>query len=519
MNKITQYIFAAMIGASTLTACDLDTAPTTSLAAENVFSKTEDAEKVLNGAWRYLLETWNSYANPGYGAILRAGDAMGSDVVLNTRYGFSSHYAFSAVYGKGGTNTLSWLLAYRTINDCNGVIDNIDNVTGTENDRNRIKGQALALRGFIYLHLASLYSFAIDKDPNAVCAPIYTTTTDYNTAVEGKPASSVSEVYAQSLSDLEEAYRLIPANYKRDGKHKIDRQVVLGLLSRAALYSRQWQKAADYSAELLSLNSYLMSETEFKEGFNNAENNEWIWGHPQTNDQSNPSYQFYYLDTTTPGSYYYSFNVDPYFRDKYNDGDYRKTLIYWAVDPSADPESAGLVWMRNAKFKFRDIENMVADIVLMRVAEIYLINAEANAHLSGKSSEAVNRLNQLRAARGANLAEAGVSGQALLDEIWLERRRELWGEGFSLVDLIRNQQSVERKEWPSDEANYVEITYEKNGETKTRKIQPQGHRIVKFPDGSAFCANSKYYLFRITDAEERANKHMYEKYSKLDIYK
>ena len=59
-----------------------------------------------------------------------------------------AHNEFSAIYGKGGTNTLSWLLAYRVINDCNGVLDNIDAAEGTQIDRNRIKGQALALRGF-----------------------------------------------------------------------------------------------------------------------------------------------------------------------------------------------------------------------------------------------------------------------------------------------------------------------------------------------------------------------------------
>ena len=53
---------------------------------------------------------------------------------------------------KGVTNTLSWLLAYRVINDCNGVLDNIDAAEGTQIDRNRIKGQALALRGF-YIYI------------------------------------------------------------------------------------------------------------------------------------------------------------------------------------------------------------------------------------------------------------------------------------------------------------------------------------------------------------------------------
>ena len=181
-----------------LTSCDLDTIPTTYVDAGSVFGKTGDAEKVLNGGWNYLMETFNSYANPGYGAMLRANDAMGSDVVLNTKYGFRAHNEFTAIYGKGGTNTLSWLLAYRVINDCNGVLDNIDAAEGTQIDRNRIKGQALALRGFLYLHLASCYSFAIDKDPDAVCAPIYTQSTDETKTNDESKSNSKSSSTTQS---------------------------------------------------------------------------------------------------------------------------------------------------------------------------------------------------------------------------------------------------------------------------------------------------------------------------------
>ena len=143
-----------------------------------------------------------------------------------------------------------------------------------------------------------------------------------------------------------------------------------------------------------------MTESEYKAGFNSVDNKEWIWGHAQTNDQSNASYQFHYLDTTTKGSYYYSFNVDPYFRDLFEDGDYRKEMLFWATDPGADVASAAYVWMRNSKFRFRDIENQLGDIVLMRVAEIYLINAEAKAHLN--DPDAINKLNDLKTERSKN---------------------------------------------------------------------------------------------------------------------
>lgn len=516
MKTIFKYIFSIVLGAGMFTSCDLDTLPTTSVTSDLVPGKANNIEKVLNGTWYYLMETFSTYANPGYGAMLRASDAMGSDVVLNDKYGFKTHNTFSGIYGKGGTNSLSWLLAYRVINDCNMVIANIDASEGTEDSKKRIKGQAFALRGFLYLHLASFYSFAINKDPDAVCAPIYTEPTiDEETASGGKPASSVSEVYAQAINDLKEAYQLIPSTYTRDSKHKIDTQVVLGLLSRACLYARQWNDAKTYSDQLLSMNDYLMNENEYNDGFNSVDNNEWIWGHPQTTDQSNASYQFHYLDTTTPGTYYYSFNMDPYFRDRFNDGDYRKKMMVWATDPGKDVTSETYVWMRYKKFRFRDIKTELGDIVLMRVSEIYLINAEAKAYLNDK--DAVNQLNKLKAARGADLANENLSQEELLEEIWLERRKELWGEGFSLVDIIRNQQSVVRKEYPDKSIDYTYI--DDNGVSQTLKKTPQGHRFLNFPDKSNFCPNSKYYLFRITDAEELYNDLIYSKYKKLSIYK
>lgn len=514
MKKIT---IIALLGGFTLlfglSGCKLNTDPTTSLSADAVFDKAEDSEKVLNGAWRYLMENFSTFANPGYGSFLRAGDAMGSDVVLNTRYGFANHYALNAIYSRGGTNGLSWTLSYAVINNANNVIKYIDGTTGDDEVKRRIKGQAYGLRGFIYLHLASLYSFAIDKDPNAVCVPIYTEPSNEKT--EGLPASSVKEVYEQAISDLEEALKLIPANYVRNQKYKIDRQVTLGLLSRATLYARQWEKAADYSTQLLALNNYLMTETEYKAGFNSVENKEWIWGHPQTAEQNDASYQFHYLDVTSSVSGYYSFNTDPYFLDLFDDGDYRKSMIYWAPDPGKPPATETFAWLRYAKFIFRSPSDFTADIVLMRVSEIVLINAEANARLN-RNSEAITKLNQLKSARLAK-SISGLSGQDLLDAIWVERRKELFGEGFSLVDIIRNQQTIVRKDYPqSPKVNYKYI--DSKGEEQIVALTPQGHRIFQFPDKSAFEKNNKYFLFRIPEVEETTNTSLYKNHPKLAIY-
>lgn len=475
------------------TSCDLETSPTDAIEEKEVFKSTESTEKVLIGTWSYLMETYYSFANPGYGAMLRTNDAMGNDVVLNDRYGFSSHYAFKALYGKGGTNTHVWSLLYKTINNANNVIENVENAHGTEEEKSRIKGQAYALRGFAYLNLASGYAFALDKDPDRPTAPIYVRPTQATT--ERNEPAKLYEVYRQSLSDLEMALHLIPESYNRNKKFKIDRQVTLGLLARASLYAREWEKAKQYSDQLLEMNDYLMSELEYKSGFNNEENKEWIWAHGQTAEQSDASYQFHFLDTTSETSYYYSFNADPYFKELFDDEDYRKNMIFWATDPGKNPENESFVWMRYAKFKFK--AGSIADIVLMRVSEIYLINAEAKARL-GDDSGALQQLNLLRASRNAPELH-GFFGKELLQYILVERRKELFGEGFALIDILRTQQKVVRKEYPQTPIAHTYI--DESGNSKTVNLIPQGHHVLKLPDGSEFVENSKYYLFRIPDEE------------------
>ncbi|HCO68534.1 MAG TPA: RagB/SusD family nutrient uptake outer membrane protein, partial [Dysgonomonas sp.] len=117
-------------------------------------------------------------------------------------------------------------------------------------------------------------------------------------------------------------------------------------------------------------------------------------------------------------------------------------------------------------------------------------------------------LQTLRSARMKSGVAPAVTetDEALIQAIWLERRKELWGEGFSLTDIIRNQQSVERKEYKG--------TIVVDGE----EITVYGHTAIQFPDKTPFEPNSKYYLFRIPQSEELQNKDLYSRYARLPIY-
>ena len=70
----------------------------------------------------------------------------------------------------------------------------------------------------------------------------------------------------------------------------------------------------------------------------------------------------------------------------------------------------------------------------MRVAEMYLIEAEAKARMGTGGAEA---LLPLAENRDPSYVLSTNSGQDLIDEVLLQRRWELWGEGFRFNDLKR----------------------------------------------------------------------------------
>ena len=87
-----------------------------------------------------------------------------------------------------------------------------------------------------------------------------------------------------------------------------------------------------------------------------------------------------------------------------------------------------------------------ADYVFMRIEEAYLLNAEANAR-SGNDAEAKTILKQLLDKRIPNSSYVdALNGQNLLDEIYLQTRIELWGEGKSFLAMKRNKATTKRGE-------------------------------------------------------------------------
>lgn len=496
--KQLKYISFALIAAWSLTSCanELETAPTDQANGAEVFKTAESAETVINGAWAKLNDDGPTYANIGYSTVLRTSDAMGSDVaVLTNKYGFPSAYAFTEMINSTASRPqFIWSTLYSTINNMNNVITRIDQTEGSQEKKNQVKGQAKALRAFCYLNLASFYQFSYLKDKTALTAPIYTEPSTISSVP--KKRASLEEIYNLIKSDLTEADNLL-ANYTRNNKDKINKAVVNGLLARTYLNTGEWSKAVA-AAKIARTGYPLMTAEKYKEGFNDISNGEWIWGHGQTQEQSGASYAFHYLDVSSSGSYYYSFMADPFFKNLFDTNDIRSQLFQWDGLPGRE----GL--LRYSKFKFKT--GLIADIVLMRAAEMYLIEAEAEAR-NGNINNAITVLNELKTARNANAYTGSFAQDEVVKEILIERRKELFGEGFSLSDIIRTQGTVVRKPYvdASGQPIKVQVTTP-DGTVKT--VNGRGHSVFNFPDQTAFAPNSKYYLFSIPQKEVENNPNL-----------
>ena len=486
-----KYIFSFMASLLLLAGCSgdfLDKEPTDSVSSDEV-GVPGNAERLFNGAWYNLFEYVYTLANSGYRGLQCQDDMMADDVVSRPAYGFNSSYQFNDIAIPNNTRTsFAWYLMYKTIDNCNTALA----IQGDTEALRQAQGQALALRAFCYLHLAQHYQFTYLKDPAAPCVPIYTEPTTDDTAPKGK--STVAQVYRRVFDDLALAKDYLK-NYTRKGdgqKFKPDVNVVNGLLARAYLLTGQWEEAAKAAAAARQGYSLMTTAAEY-EGFNNISNKEWIWGHPQTLAQSSASYNFYFLDATHVGAYS-SFMADPHFRDTFSDGDIRLELFQWMREG----------YLGYKKFHMRADDT--ADLVLMRASEMLLVEAEALAR-DGFPEKAVVPLNELRHARGLGDYDlTGKSQQDVIDEILMERRRELWGEGFGITDILRTQQSVKRTMLSAEEQKQEVDAWQEGGGFAKRN--PLGHWFVTFSEGEVFVPNSTNYLYAIPKEETDANPNL-----------
>ena len=322
--------------------------------------------------------------------------------------------------------------------------------------------QARAVRAFAYLNLAPYFQFGYAAGASDLpCVPLVTETT---TNFTENPRATVAEIYTLIIEDLTFAIENLEG-YVRSDKSRIDRQVAYGLRARAYLNMEEWSLAAADAAKAAAGYVPASLEEVSKPFLYDIDEHNWIWGYDMRSDiaLANPY--------ATSSSWLRSFSGDGYaaacqvyacinslLYDKIPATDVRKG---WWVDASLEsPLLEDVTWngvsgpavarleIDNVKMAFLPYTNVKfgmyqvggttndEDWPFMRVEEMILIQAEGLAK-SGKTAEAKVLLENFVQTYRDPSYSVTASGRSLEDEIWFQRRIELWGEGFSNSDTRR----------------------------------------------------------------------------------
>lgn len=453
------YIAVGLFSALSLTACKkvIETEPEFNKERSELFTSLTDYEYSLAGTYAQLRQTgyfgsgaqttstWSNLPDMMTDNLVQTAEDLGN-------WTGQVNWMYAA---DDGDIAVAWQAAYSVIRQSNITLNNIDQFATTEPKRvNRIKGQALALRGMAHFDVLRYWGVEFDRNSTALGIPYVTTEN-----VENKPPRlSVKESYDSIFKDMLAAEALLgnvdKAINTTTNRTSLDQVGVRGLLARMYLYAKDYVKAEEYAT--LAINAMpLASTTTFPQIWKDDTQAEVLFavsfnageGSPSSGVHLASSNRNRFRPSTTVTSLYDIQNdirVPSYLATR-RSGNVTPPRPFMKFDTtSTDPN----VTFRKVVNKFIGRGAFIDNVVnwkVVRTAEMYLIRAEARAMQGGaKELSGLADLNTLRAARISGYMPEVLTGQALLDAIQLERRKELFGEGHRWFDLKRTTRTINR---------------------------------------------------------------------------
>jgi hypothetical protein len=480
--KQIKYLSAALIAITMVSGfygCKksyLTTNPSDAITDANLYTTTNSCYQVLDGIGRLMNTTGASYlqgggttrANDwGESTVRFEEDHMGIDMVdgVNAYDWFSVCYNYTGIRQPSyNIAQMPWRLYYKIINSANALLDHVDATLGPAEQIANLKGQAYAYRAYAYYKLSCYYCKSYSA-PGALASlglPMYLHATTAST--EGAARNTVADVYKQIISDLTAAKTSMEAGGYISGRpiSDISLPTFYGIYSKVALVMQDWKTAeAMSSLAITSFSGRLMNQQEYLSGFNSNTNPEWMWGSAltpsQTSGLGNTNF-FSFADPTNPTSYANTGLTTNMAKTTLN-------IMLHMTDVRLQTFTAA---GQQTKFHLADKNSWTYDLLYMRLAEMYLIKAEAQAEQS-ETTDAIATLTTLVKARNptydynsnisrftqanspSNSDAAYFGATPLLKEIYLQRRIELFLEGVAYSDIQRWQCGLKR---PSGTGNF-----------------------------------------------------------------
>ena len=532
MNKI---FYLAVASALTVSCADLDTAPqgNTVTADQKAEVAANDPSKVsasvtgITTMFSVYQKSYTTHNDFGYASTMLFSDSRGTDLIgFDTGYNwFADALDLSDRSINGYSSEFAWFNSYNQIFAANAVVGQIS----AETDNPTLQfylAQALSIRAFDYFNLIQLFQFTYKGNEDAPGVPLILDTNATEAGVNGIARNTVGEVYEQILKDLDLAIKLLTSSSEiRSDKRYVDLAVAYGLRARVNLVMQNWSAAAsDAQAAIDNSDATPLSfEGAKKPGFIKMTENNWMWGifisetdRVVTSAIVNwPSHM---------GSFNYGYAsvgawrmINPSLYEEINPSDARKG---WFLDTNSksnnlSPQQQAYVNSKGipayAQVKFAPYKEELGtstnanDIPLMRIEEMYLILAEAQA-MSGNASQGKTTLETfVKTYRDPQYSCEGSSDKEIQDEVWIQRRIELWGEGLSYFDLLRLRKGIDRAstKFTSIDEKLKNYNYRIVDTVEGERAAIQ---TVKNGNGSVTGTDINYLILQIPNEEIQSNK-------------
>lgn len=449
-------------------------------------SAVEALTSTLSGT--FFINSLTSY-DFGYTSFYLQRDVLGNDIFMpnNSNPYFVWYYNFTGLGPRYVYCSYPWNTYYKWIRNCNNLLTIIGE-TPDETQKSGY-GQAHALRAMFYMEIAQMYApkpYTVDKE--ALTVPIVT-----EKPVEtNNPRVTQEKIWEFIIDDLNVAEEMLDG-YVRSDVYTVDKSVVYGLKARAYLYMGQWADAEKYAK--LAQNGYTMMSTDQyldrNTGFNTP-NSAWMLAtkfdansdNILLNNGENSWGSIMCLENLTDEGYTaagYCMLIDRHLFSTIPSTDIRrKVFIDFAIDDlegkdaqiealkaySDYPESIyksgaasynKCVGGMSVKFRLaggseghtNQYVGYCVSVPMMRVEEMKLIEAEAaGMQDEGRGKQLLTAFATARDPQYVygthNEAYYNTTTPLFLNEIWWQRRVELWGEGFATFDIKRLQKGVIR---------------------------------------------------------------------------
>ncbi|MFV0522824.1 MAG: RagB/SusD family nutrient uptake outer membrane protein [Mangrovibacterium sp.] len=434
--SIRRNLGVLLICLSALASCEnyLDQESKDKITTDQVWNSYDAAESYLISAYSFVQPTGWQYHEYFYLPQNFRGDDMFPENGTNA-WGYLAQIVGFNNTASSSVPTYMWTNWYEGVKLANDVIENVPNMSMiTQDDRDQLIAEARFLRAFYFLNLQMNF--------HSIIMPTKVATSPDDLQI---PASNKEDVYTQIISDFTFAAEHLPAKSMTDSWGRAGADAAYAFLGKSCLYAAKYQDALDAFSHITDRS--LVDGSRYRSMFDGTaeSNSEVIFTRGYTAEQQEILELYHQLGVAlAPASLnggWEMASISDYYMSQLESGDIRKSATVLQNGETFDGQT---ITFDNPNFKMsiKYVESLdaissnrsVVDIILMRYADVLLMEAEANYELNNVT-EANKRLNEIRSRAG--LSEIILSGTELRDEIRKQRMIELVGEDSRFYDLVR----------------------------------------------------------------------------------